>query len=661
MKHFYIIILCISSLFISCSSNSITEEDVCNSKKELIADINKISTDGFISQLDSVNAIKNIISFEQSSFLGKYWWIIVFVILWFVIIGLLDEFTDTSLKRDVMKKPESKLKGYMVLFGSGIFGGHYFYYDKFKWIGWLTILLTLVIPLWDFKEIMYFYNIPNLLFIQELEFIHLPGLGLFYLTEIILFSLYAFNILSGLLCIPYWVYLYNSKYFRKHTDNDDILKGKKLEVDKFYNQQLTPNIIKTNEDADEVKETLADDELIIYNKEDDKLSGFFKSIFTLGNSSTLKYKVGRLRALRYCCQVLSEDIDRFETDNDRLYYFLSYYRIAAYRNLYLAKELVGIVKDKVSSKKQSLIKDDFPDIVSPQNDIPENVYASAISTSFDSDSFWDSVGTSLGSSFDNLSLKLDKEGNLSKDDFIGAAIEVGIDSVIAAIDGVLTMNSRTNRALRDVEYDINKAVSYLNKALPAINKYQIELLRQSELMVALSQCNRAFVMAYEPIRQKVFGRPSFRQFIFGVNKDLHYLKTDEFKKDLQHLLLVCSEYNKVYNAKTGNDSNRIRKPDNITKKSSKASKTNSDINTVEEKCSNVVNLSREDVLAIIRQALNNEHINEGNSIAFLELQNRESELKVLCQKLNELSRKTINEYRILNCDNIKDVIDLTIK
>ena len=130
---------------------------------------------------------------------------------------------------------------------------------------------------------------------------------------------------------------------------------------------------------------------------------------------------------------------------------------------------------------------------------------------------------------------------------------------------------------------------------------------------------------------------------------------------MQHLLLVCSEYNKVYNAKTGNDSNRIRKPDNITKKSSKASKTNSDSNTVEEKCSNVVNLSREDVLAIIRQALNNEHINEGNSIAFLELQNRESELKVLCQKLNELSRKTINEYRILNCDNIKDVIDLTIK
>lgn len=111
---------------------------------------------------------------------------------------------------------------------------------------------------------------------------------------------------------------------------------------------------------------LNDEDIVIEDETDEKISGLFKNLFTLGKSSTLKSKVQRLRALRYCCQIISDDIDKFELDNNRLFSYLKYYRVAAYRNLYLAKELIGIVKDKVSSRQQELIIDEFPQLISPK-------------------------------------------------------------------------------------------------------------------------------------------------------------------------------------------------------------------------------------------------------------------------------------------------------
>lgn len=665
-------------IFTSCSTN-ITPKEARDNASETIEDVVHQKGAKVISTVDYESAIDNIVSFEQRGFIGKYWWVVVFVGVWIIIISVLDEFTDTSISRDMMKRPMTKTKAYTVLLCLGIFGGHYIYLDKHKWLAWITIVILLIIPLWNYKPIMYFHDIPSLLFVQNIGCYSLPKLGLFYITESVLLGLFALNLVIGLICVPYWVYQFNGNYFRKHSDNDDILKGKKLEVDKFYTQQLLPNVKKTNKDADEVNDRLKNEDFILYDESDEKISGFLKSIFTLGNSSTLKYKVGRLRLLRNCCQVLSEDIDQFETDNDRLFYFLQYYRIAAYRNLYLAKELISIIKDKVSSKQQELIKDEFPEIIPLKNYNPDNVYFNSSTVAFDSDNFFDSVGSSLSNSFDSLSSKLDKEGNLSKNDFIGAAIEVGIDSLVAAIDGLFSMYSRTNEALREVEYNIGKANSYLSKALPAINRYQAELARQSEIMVALSNCNKAFVMAYDPLRKIVFGAPTFKSFIFGIKKDQGKLNSEKFRKQLLHLIQVCTEYNKVYNARTGNDVDRINKPQYSQEQSEKTNKIheqvkeinkdkkNSETNTIKDsyvakkrespRKQPLHDITREQVLDVIKDNIRKYNISEETSIKNLKLDKNKYTKSALCIRLNDTFKTRIKPEHFQKFSSVKDIID----
>ena len=96
---------------------------------------------------------------------------------------------------------------------------------------------------------------------------------------------------------------------------------------------------------------------------------------------------------------------------------------------------------------------------------------------------------------------------------------------------------------------IQLALEYIKKAIPAIQNYQAALLRQSEVLVALTQCNKAFVYAYEPLRKQIFGEPTFWKYLTGIKKNQELFKTTDFRKDLQHLILVSSEYNKVNQSK----------------------------------------------------------------------------------------------------------------
>ena len=68
----------------------------------------------------------------------------------------------------------------------------------------------------------------------------------------------------------------------------------------------------------------------------------------------------------------------------------------------------------------------------------------------------------------------------------------------------IDLYSQTKEARREVQQQINEALEYIKKAIPAIQNYQAALLRQSEVLVALTQCNKAFVCAYEPLRKQIF-------------------------------------------------------------------------------------------------------------------------------------------------------------
>ena len=384
-----------------------------------------------------------------------------------------------------------------------------------------------------------------------------------------------------------------------------------------------------------------------------------KRFLTLGNSSTLKRKVQRLRALRYCCENISENLDNLDKDNTVLFSYLKYYRVAAYRNLYLAKELIGVVKDKVSSQEQKLIVDEFPELTKPQNSNPSDVYFDASQTSFNSDRFLESVGLSLSSSFDNLSEKIGKEKELAKEDFIEAGIEIAIDSLIAGITEVFDMYSRTKENIRDVEVKISEAINYLSKACPSINNYKAELIRQSEIMIALYKCNRAFVMAYEPLRQKIFGRPTFSQFIRGINKDQQYFKSDGFRRDLQHLIMVCSKYNRIYNAKTGNDESKIIKPVYQEKKQAQEKKETKNPSPSQNEMIGSPQI-RQQVLDLIRDNLKKDNITESSTIKSLKLDKGYNK-RALCIRINDSYSTKMAPEQFEQFLQVKDIINYVIR
>ena len=660
MRLCYIFLVAFLMLFASCS-NKISEKEVILSESEVIAEINQLHSDGFITQQNASDAIANIVSFEQKGFVGQYWWVILFVFLSFILIltVVLVAYKD----EDELSDPMKKSKAYWVVGGLGFLGGHYIYVKKYSWIAVFTIFITILFFFWNYSYIMYFYDIPSVLFIPNLNCIYYEELGVFYCWQVVLFTLYFINLLMGLVFTPFWVYQFNGNYFRKHKDNDAILNGKSLAVDYFYNSKLIPHINAVKDDEKYVKNVIKDDSYTIEEDGDENISGFFKNIFTLGKSSKLKNKIQRLRALQSCCELLQTDLDTLDAYNEELYSYLGYYRVAAYRNLYLAKELIRVVKDNVSSQQQELIKDEFPNLVKPENNVSVNMQFDSSQISFDSERFFDTLGSSFTRSFDSISKKLDGEKEISKQDFLSAGIEFAFDSVIAGIEGVLDQYQRVSASLREVEMQINEAVMYLHKVSPVVLRYIAEMYRQSEIMIALSQCNRAFIMAYEPMRQKVFGRPTFSQFLHGINKDQEYFKSEEIRKDIHHLISVCSEYNKVYKTKTGMDTNKMKEPSVHSTPAKSQVKPMVEENATKALCPSeeIVVKSRESVLATIKRLLNNKYINEGNTLAFLDLPKDGTVIEHLCQELSIIAGKNISRKDVFKCKNIKEVIDLVIK
>ena len=648
-------------MLLSSCSETPSADEITKSKKEIITDLNQLYTDGFITQQNANDAIANIVSFEQKNFIGQYWWVVLFI---FVSISLITTFILlTDSEEEHLAQPIKKSNAYRVVAFVGFLGGHNIYLKKHNWIGVFTLILTIVFFFWNYKYVMYFYDIPSVFFISNINCIYLEEMGTFYWWQIMLITLYIINLLTGLVFTPFWVYQFNGNYFRKNKDNDAILNGNSLDVDHFYKSKLIPHMDKVKSDVEDTKNILKDESYIIEEDGDDKISGFFKNIFTLGKSSELKNKIQRLRALHWCCELLQIDLDTLDEYNEDLYSYLSYYRVAAYRNLYLAKELISVIKDNVSSQQQELIKDEFPNLAKPENNYSVNLQFDPSQISFDTEHFFDTLGNSFTKSFDPINKKLEDEREISKQDLLSAGFELAFDSIIAGIDGILEQYQKVSASLREVQMQTNEAVEYLDEAIPAIMLYQAEMARQSEIMVALSQFNKAFVVAYEPMRQKVFGHPTFSQFMHGIDKEQEYFNSVEIRKDIHHLILVCSEYNKVYKAKTGRDAN------NKKNASAHTSSPHSQAITVKQESESTTHcipdetvlMSRDSILSTIRKALNNEHVTEGNSLYFLELSEDGTTMKHLCKELSTMAGKDISSRDVSKCKNIREVITLVIE
>jgi hypothetical protein len=553
-----------------------------------------------------------------------------------------------------MKRPLRKADFYLLFIFTGVFGIPFLRLKKLQWVAWTTIFTCFFAIIVNYKILWTFYNVPEILFISSTSLHELKSLTIFYYSEIIVGGLIAFNIVWGIIVLPYYIYRYNSLYFRKHHENNAILSGKELEVDWFYNKELLPHIHQLENDLELINKYCSDDNYIMEDPEDDKLDGFFKGIFTFGASGKLKHAVGRLGLLSLSCQGLSKHLDELNTEYFHLSNYLQKYRIAAYRNLYLAKELIKVIKDNMSSQQQELLTDNLLLIDTPKYSQTRNVTLDASSVSFNNDSFTRDFSVNINDALENMSNYIEEIKNPTHNDVIDAAIVNGVqvlaNTAISAITGLFDMNSRTREALKNTEVQISNCIQYLSSSIPKIQQYQATLLRQSEIMIALSNFNKAFVHEYEPLRHIVFGRPNIKQFLHGVVKNREIFKTDDFRKNLQLLITTCSEYNKINKATVSNNSKMEHSTELRKKSSAQTMNTPTEINKDLS-----YHLIEETTIKIIKQISGREFIADSFLIENIGI-NPPYLLRRIAEELNRKLRINISIDDLSNCTTVKEII-----
>ena len=434
-------------------------------------------------------------------------------------------------------KPLALWKVYLVFIGGGIWGMHSFYLRRYFW-GCLTFILSITLIIVNFSILKVYWNSPFLLFsIPEYSYL---SQSLFYMLIVLL--------ICDLIGMPYYVYRYNNIYYRRHFETDAILGGEELEVEKFYNE-LSKYIKELDPFMKDVKEILSDECIIEDESKDTSFLGgvkrFGKNVITGGKSSKLEKKMDRLRCLSASCSDLKENLKILADFNKRLSDYLETARITSYRNLFLAKELIFIGKKKVEGKKQVVLVDKSHEIAEVMDLKVDKVK----DVNYQSDLFFSNMGLSLSNSLDKLNKSIEIKGGVSKGDLTDVAIDFAVDALFHSIEQIIDVNKEMKEALIKAEYGINSAIKYIDQSIHAILIYKASLLRQSEILEALVVCNKAFIAAYEPLREKIFGEPSLSRYIFKNKAEEDFIQSIQFKEDIKHLMILCSEYNKINQSK----------------------------------------------------------------------------------------------------------------
>lgn len=461
---------------------------------------------------------------------------IFILIVSFIIIAFID-LIIASISSSERANPIVVWRVYLIFILGGIWGMHSFYLRRYFW-GCLTFILSLILIIMNLSALGTYWNSP-------LSLLTIPEYSSFTQT---LFWMLIILLVSDFVGIPYYVYRYNSIYYRRHFETDAILKGEELEIEKFYKElsQFTKEIVLFLKDVNEILLN----EGITNNEQKDasvwtNIKSWGKNVITAGKSPKLDKKMDRLQLLSVCCADLKNNIEILSNYNKSLSDYLEDARITSYRNLFLAKELIFIGRKKVEGKKQSVIVD-----LNYQIDkIKDFELEEVEDINSQSKLFFSNMGVSLNNSLDSLNKSIEIKGNLSKSDLTNVAIDIAIDTIFNSIEQVANMNKEMKEALIKVEESINNATQYIDKSIGAIMIYKASLSRQSEVLIALVACNKAFISAYEPLREIIFGKPKLSKFLFKNKNTEEYLQSIEFKKDIQFLINLCSEYNKVNQSK----------------------------------------------------------------------------------------------------------------
>ncbi len=431
------------------------------------------------------------------------------------------------------KEPFSKRISYVLLLLSGLLGIHHLYLRQKKqaYIHW-GLLVSLIILNANFFYV--YLKFPTVIF----------DFSSYTILSKIVFLCMGCLLIKDIFLIPFFCYKQNNTIYKRHFETDLILGDKKNSVTKHlsHKRQISTKI----KNADRAIHEILNDKSI--NSEGPDVSNFFKSIVTLGRSSKLQNEVNRLSALQQVALTTQSDFrDAMDYHNDAEI-LLAKCRMDVSRNLSLAKEMVIIIKDKISSKGSEMINDKITKI--EIDGIKTFHDEKMLIKSFSDRSFFDDVHEKVGKSIVNI---LDNKREINKH----TLIENGIELTFELIGSFVSEIGRLNKEVASKRLEVQQAKNKIENAMLNTSKgflaIKANILRINEIIEALDKVNKLFIKRYDPLRLKVFGDSDLFSYL-NQKSNRKKLKNDkEFWEDVKLLLQICHEYNNINKAKIIDD------------------------------------------------------------------------------------------------------------
>ena len=410
------------------------------------------------------------------------------------------------------------------------------------WEG-LILVSVLCIPILTLlfgADINYYWNVPTL-YLRSV-----PG----FLLACILFI----NVVIIPIILPAMVSRYNAKHFRCHYENQVILSGGKTRID-----LLAESIEDTNRniglELDIINNHLAGG--VNYQRDvDDGLFSWVKrgvaDVFTTGDYSKMLRESAYLEEVKSNYELILSRLNSLKDAASLMSVYLEEQRKAAYRNIYLYKEILSLSNSNVRGKVQTLVQD-----VVLLKDSESLILNESLGQNSDIQGTTDLVDTQLFEIGDSVGSLVARVWNEDLRDAEKKA-EVLIQGVVVAINVVgrlLTINGEVTQKRTLIEGDLMKLAEAISSAQNMILEYQAVIARVMEVEMALNACNKAFVRAYTPINRYVFreGTEKLTERLKQVAwvgrrqwmSSSMQAEQNKFIEDLYNLQRLCSDYNKI--------------------------------------------------------------------------------------------------------------------
>ena len=462
-----------------------------------------------ISEKEYGSTKKRILFFERF----EIWLITAVVLLFLGILAILITITHKErklIKSGYYKDKHTAGKAYLCELFGGIFGFHYAYLASFSFIiHWLTSLVLVV-------SVFQFIMLPTSFWTESIPL----------LTKIPVICLAIF-LLFDIIIIPYRVYVLKSNYYRHDIYESDILAGRTTDLEQTC-KDIQDGIPKLSAEL----EKLIDQANSIGNRQfvpDDSGFALFNKIKKwTSNDGSVEFETQRLDDISEIQYKIAEIFEVLEIYNNQLSEYLEIGRISAMKNLICAKDLMGTIKKIGKSQEQALISDTHSHVESKIIQPDSSLY---VPVRLDLDAISRNCSTAIAN-LRSAGIKSDK-----------AAIAATGIYVAAEIINNAYKKKRKKQAIQSAIVDIVMSIRESSKDFA---KSKSELLRYEEILTSLFVANRAFVLAYCELRDTIYTKTNFFNFLFHrINRKAIKNDREKITEKLATLQQICSDYNRI--------------------------------------------------------------------------------------------------------------------